>query len=49
MRFADGGSPVDEAEQDVALFISDDPVVMPSVALLDSAGAEVAEHEGFPA
>jgi hypothetical protein len=39
----------DDAAQDVALFITDDPVVMPStVVLLDSAGVEVAEHGAFP-
>jgi hypothetical protein len=49
IRFADGRCLDDDAKQDVALFITDYPVVMPStVVLLDGAGAEVAEHEAFP-
>ena len=49
IRFANGRRLEDDAEQDVALFITDDAVVMPStVVLLDGAGTKVAEHEAFP-
>ncbi len=47
--FADGRFLEDDAEHDVALFITDDAVLMPSpVVLLDVEGAEVAKHEAFP-
>jgi hypothetical protein len=49
IRFADGRHIEDDAEHDVALFITDDAVLMPStVVLLDSRGAEVAKHAAFP-
>ena len=48
LRFADGLTLEDDAEQAIALFITDDAVHLPaSVALLDHAGSTTASHD-FP-
>lgn len=49
VRFADGRVLEDDAEHDVALFITDQTMAMPAtVALLASDGREIAEHSAFP-
>lgn len=49
LRFANGVTLHDDAEQGVALFITDETIAMPGTAvLLDEAGDEVATHRPFP-
>lgn len=49
LRFVNGITLSDDTEQAVALFITDRSVALPAtVALLDSAGDEIATHRPFP-
>jgi hypothetical protein len=49
LRFADGRVAEDDATNDIALFIVNEPMWTPaSVVLLDRAGETIAEHDGFP-
>lgn len=49
LRFADGAHLDDEADHDVALFLTDTAVELPAtVEIYDRAGVRVATHPGFP-
>ena len=49
LRFADGAYLDDDAEHDVALFLTDTAVQLPAtVEIYDRVGMQVASHPGFP-
>lgn len=49
LRFRDGVTLDDDATDNVALFISDQPPAMPAtVAMLDREGTEIVRHPAFP-
>jgi hypothetical protein len=50
LRFSNGVTLEDDSEGGVALFITEESVLMPATAVLyDAAGGEVARHPAFPA